>query len=183
MLESDQSTPAKALVKTRDQQHDDSHRIKRSANRRLMMESNTLKKVAPSALRVPGSVALPATRRVFAGSEGWLTVQGSRAWLTRDGDPVDYVLEPGERLPLWQGDVVTAESWCANQASWLEWRPVHQPLPAARLGGALATALARGARGLAGGLLALARSAEASACRAQGNICAGDSMASAGALQ
>jgi hypothetical protein len=131
----------------------------------------------------PGSLALPGARRWAATGAGWIAVQAGRAWLTRDGDPDDHVLATGERLWLKRGDVVTAESWRPGEPAWLVWRPEPvQPL-ALVFAGALTRAVARGARGLAARLLALARSAEASACRAQGSICAGDSIASAGALQ
>jgi Protein of unknown function (DUF2917) len=137
-------------------------------------------------LAQPGSLALPATRRWVAAEAGWVTVQAGRAWLTRDGDLDDHVLTTGQRLWLARGDRLTAESWEPGEPVWLVWRPEPQAFGRPLLGGlvaALAGGLARGARGLAGGLLALARSAEASARRAQGSICAGDSMASAGALQ
>lgn len=147
------------------------------------MATHALKPTENATLRVPGSVALARARRLVAGSEGWVTARGGRVWLTRDGDLHDYVMGPGERMPLWQGDHVTAEVWKNGEAAWLEWQPVHQPLPLAYLAAALAGGFARGARGLAGGLLALARNAEAKACRAQGSICSGESMASAGALQ
>lgn len=137
-------------------------------------------------LEQPGSLALPQARRWVAAEAGWVAVQAGRAWLTRDGDLDDHVLVTGERLWLARGDVLTAEAWQPGEPVWLVWRPEPQALGLPLLGGlvaALAGGLARGARGLAGGLLALARSAEASARRAQGPICAGDSMASAGALQ
>jgi len=147
------------------------------------MDAHALKPTENATLGGPGSVELARTRRLLANAEGWVTVRGGRVWLTRDGDLNDYVLGPGERMPLWQGDRVTAEGWQSGEAAWLEWQPVHQPLPMTYLAATLAGGFARGARGLAGGLLALARNAEAKACRAQGNICSGESMASAGALQ
>ncbi len=131
----------------------------------------------------PSSLALPGVRRWVAAEAGWITVQAGRAWLTRDNDFDDHVLGTGERLWLERGDAVTVEAWRHGEPAWLVWRPE----PAQPFGLALVAALergvARGARGLAGRLLALARSAEANARRAQGSICAGDSIASAGALQ
>ena len=150
------------------------------------MTTHSLSSHALPELEQPTSLALPQVRRWVASGNGWITVQAGRAWLTRDGDPDDHVLATGERLWVRRGDRVTGEAWQAGEPVWLVWRPELSVQALPLLGGlvaALAGALARGARGLAGGLLALARSAEASASRAQGSICAGESMASAGALQ
>ena len=131
----------------------------------------------------PSSLALPGVRRWVAADAGWIAVQAGRAWLTRDGDFDDHVLTTGDRLWLERGDAVTVEAWRQGEPAWLAWRPEPvQPL-ALVFAGTLARTVARGARGLAGRLLVLARSAEASARRAQGSICAGESIASAGALQ
>lgn len=151
------------------------------------MSTHSLASLALPHLEQPSSLALPHARRWVASEAGWITVQAGRAWLTRDGDIDDHVLTTGERLWLCRGDAVTAEAWQPDEPVWLVWRPEPaQAAPLRFLAGfeaVVAGGLARGARGLAGGLLALARSAEASASRAQGSICAGDSMASAGALQ
>lgn len=136
------------------------------------MTTHPFASLALPELDQPSSLALPQARRWVAHDAGWVTVQAGRAWLTRDGDFDDHVLATGERLWLRRGDVLTAEAWQPGDPVWLVWRPEpDQAWPLPFLGG------------LAGGLLALARSAEASACRAQGSICAGESMASAGALQ
>jgi Protein of unknown function (DUF2917) len=122
----------------------------------------------------PTSLALPHVRRWVAGESGWVTVQTGRVWLTRDGDLDDHVLATGGRLWLHRGDALTAEAWQKDQPAWLVWRPEPAQRWLLALAGALtahaAGGLARAARGLAGGLLALARNAEASACRAQGSI-------------
>jgi hypothetical protein len=137
------------------------------------MTTHSLSSFALPELHQPTSLALPKARRWIAGGTGWLTVQAGRAWLTRDGDLDDHILATGERLWVRRGDRITGEAWSQQEPVWLTWRPelsVHA-LPA--LGGlvaALAVGLARAARGLAGGLLALARSAEASASRAHGSI-------------
>lgn len=139
----------------------------------------------PSLERV-STVALPSARRWWVSRAGCLTVQGGRAWITRDGDIDDHVLSAGEHLYLTAGDVVTVGAWRTGEAVSLAWRPdTDRPFFyfAPELTARLAIFLARGARRLAGGLLVLARNAEASACRAQGSICRGDSIASAGAAQ
>lgn len=138
------------------------------------MTSHSFAALGLPALDRPTSLALPATRRWVASEAGWITVQAGRAWITRDGDLDDHVLATGQRLPVARGDVLTAEAWRADEPAWLVWRPEpaqpRLPALAGALAAFLAGALARAARGLAGGLLALARSAEASACRAQGSI-------------
>lgn len=150
------------------------------------MSTHSFASLALPELGQPSSLALPQARRWVAAEAGWITVQAGRAWLTRDGDLDDHVLATGQCLWLARGDVLTAEAWQPGEPVWLVWRPEPQALGLPLLGGlvaAFAGALARGARGLAGGLLALARNAEAKASRAQGSICTGESMASAGALQ
>lgn len=137
------------------------------------MTTHSFSSFALPELDQPTSLALPRARRWVAGGTGWLTVQAGRVWLTRDGDLDDHVLATGERLWVRRGDRITGEAWTPGEPVWLTWRPEVsvQALPA--LGGLVAVfagALARGARGLAASLLALARSAEASACRAQGSI-------------
>lgn len=112
---------------------------------------------------------------------GTLQVSTGQAWVTRDGFANDWVLSPGDSLLLRAGEQITL-------GPLHEGRPVALSLPGPQPGlpAALRTALlARAAglaRGLGEGLLALARKAEATACRAQGSICAGESMASAGGL-
>lgn len=131
-----------------------------------------------------------AARRWVVDQDGWLQVSQGRVWLTRDHDAADHVLAAGQSLWLWRGDRLTLEPWVAGEPARLQARPVGEPAPmhADQAGdlrwrdlGLRGAALA--ARGLAGGLLALARSAEAMASRAQGSICAGESMASSGALK
>ena len=127
---------------------------------------------------------LHGAQRGRALAAGWLEVVAGRAWITQDGGGDDHVLGAGERLVLARGAAVVLEPFHAGQPVRLRWR-------AAPPQAGLRTRLAPGARGLAArGLLALAgrlaawaRSAEAMARRAQGSICAGESIASSGALQ
>lgn len=121
---------------------------------------------------------------------GWLMAFGARLWVTRHGDPDDHVLAPGERLAVACGDRLVLGPWNSGErASWL-WEARRGALgPGSlqawrgRLFVVPLEALARVLRGAAEGLRALARSAAATANRAQGCISAGDSIASAGTVQ
>ncbi len=116
---------------------------------------------------------------------GELSVLAGRAWLTRDHDLGDHLVAPGERLRLRAGDNAVVESWRQGEALRLCWHPRlprHQ-----RFAGVLLAAPLRGlawvAAVTASGFAALARSAAASASRAQGCINGGDSIASSGAVK
>jgi len=113
---------------------------------------------------------------------GELTVVDGRVWLTRDNDLGDHVFEPGQRVRLGAGENAVIESADSQRSVTLRWNPRRQSFF-----GALAAEPLRGLAFLAGvaarGFAALARSAADSACRAQGCISGGDSMASSGALK
>lgn len=113
---------------------------------------------------------------------GDLTVVHGRAWLTRDGDLGDHVVEPGQTVRLAVNENAVIESAQTGASVTVRWYPRRQSLV-----GALAEEPLRGLAFLTGlvakGFVALARSAAASASRAQGCIDAGDSMASSGALK
>ena len=140
-----------------------------------------------------GQGALLTTRfgqalRVAPGA-GELRVHHGAIWLTRRGDPADVLLEAGQRLRLRAGDEAVFEQWQRDVPALVDWQ-ADQALRTRRLRGALLSALAFGAAAAAGGLrraeagfAALARTAAASASRAQGCISAGDSMASAGTVK
>ncbi len=113
---------------------------------------------------------------------GELTVLEGRVWLTRDNDLGDFVFEPGQRVRLAVGEHGVVESVDADRSAVFRWNPRRQTF----VGAVLAEPL-RGLAFLTGvaarGFAALARKAADSACRAQGSISAGDSMASPGALK
>lgn len=111
---------------------------------------------------------------------GELVVTAGRVWLTRDNDLGDHFVEAGERVHLAVGENAVIEP--DGQTVALRWNPRRQSF----VGAVLAEPL-RGLAFLTGvaarGFAALARSAAASACRAQGRISGGDSIASSGALK
>ena len=113
---------------------------------------------------------------------GELIVVDGRVWLTRDNDLGDHVVQPGERLRLGVGENAVIEAARTGGAITVRWNPRRQ--------GFVGALLAEPLRGLAfltglaaAGFAALARSAAASASRAQGCINDGNSIASSGALK
>jgi hypothetical protein len=131
-------------------------------------------------------VSMHEMQHYLSTEPAWLLATGGRLWVTRDGDPNDHVLAAGERLPVRRGDRLLLGGWDAE--GWATWQ--WEPRPEAawrqalrrRLVGALAGAAARALRAGEAGFAALARRAADIACRAQGCIKAGDSMASAGTV-
>ena len=113
---------------------------------------------------------------------GELTVVEGRVWLTRDGDPGDHRIDAGQRVRLGVAEDAVIESWDSGEPVVVRWNPRRQTFFGALLAEPL-RGLAFVARFAAGGFAALARSAAASASRAQGCISGGDSMASSGALK
>jgi Protein of unknown function (DUF2917) len=131
-------------------------------------------------------VLMRNAQRWVAPQAAWLLARDGELWVTRSGDLEDHLLARGERLAVARGDDLVLQSWRRDQPAAWDWQPL---LPARRYGlrrEALVWVWARAARtlrGAADGFAALARSAAARACRAQGCISAGDSIASAGTLQ
>ncbi len=102
---------------------------------------------------------------------GELTVLDGRVWLTRGAELGDHFIEPGQRVRLGMAENAVIEPARAGQTVTVRWNPRRQSF----FGAVRAEPL----RGFA----ALARSAAASASRAQGCIAGGDSIASSGALK
>lgn len=128
--------------------------------------------------RIPSAsyFGLRDVSRWRAPEAGVLTLAGaSDAWITRDNDLDDHVLHPGEKLSVRAGEELIVEPLHLGEQAWLDWQADAEPVQ---------PLIGRRAAGFfAGGLLALARSAEAMARRAQGNMAEGASIASAGALK
>lgn len=131
-------------------------------------------------------LSMQEVQHLLVTEPAWLMPRAGSLWVTREGDLHDYVLGAGERLALTRGDRVAVGAWKAGEPALWDWTPM-QPARRYRLvrvaAGLAFDAAARVLRGAADGLAALARSAASMACRAQGCIKAGDSMASAGTVQ
>jgi hypothetical protein len=131
-------------------------------------------------------LSMQEVQHLLVTEPAWLTSLTGSVWVTRRGDPGDYVLQPGERLALARGEEVTVSSLHDRQPALWDWHfePARSPQRRVREVVALGfDVVARGLERAAAGLAGLARSAAAIACRAQGCIKAGDSMASAGTVQ
>lgn len=118
---------------------------------------------------------------------GRLMVSAGRAWITRQGDPDDHVLSAGEVVRLKADEQVVVEPWVGGTQVRLAWCGDQPRALSLRWAEGLRAAALRALAGLAttlgGRLLALARSSDASASRAQGAMPCGESSASSGALQ
>ena len=156
-----------------------------------------------SALQVLGApsrqVRITTALTLQARQHGWLSVASGQVWITRSGDGTDHVLGAGQVVALAPGQQWVAEPWQTGGEAQLRWvAGAPAPVPAAQVPGlrTLPSAAARpaaaglawralawGLRGVAARLAAAARRAESRASRAQGRICAADSMAASGALQ
>jgi hypothetical protein len=127
-------------------------------------------------------VRLLRTRR-----PGRLMVKSGRAWITRRGDIDDHVLSAGQAVELRADEQVVVEPWEGGTPVKLAWCSAQRRAALLRgadaLRGAVLRRVALWAAGSGERLLALARSAAASASRAQGAMPCGESSASSGALQ
>jgi hypothetical protein len=134
-------------------------------------------------------VLMRNAQRWVAPQRAWLVARDDNLWVTRAGDLDDHVLACGERLAVARGDDLVLGAWRRDQPAAWDWQPMTTAGDYRLRRAVLAWAWSRTARALRGvagtleGLAARARSAAARACRAQGCIKAGDSIASAGTLQ
>ncbi len=131
-------------------------------------------------------LSMQEVQRLLVTEPAWLLPRAGRVWVTREGDLNDYVLDAGQRLALARGDRVAVGSWHEGQPALWDWTPMQPARPYRLLRDGAAAVFgfsARALRAAAGGLATLARSAAAIACRAQGSIRCGDSIASAGTVQ
>lgn len=143
----------------------------------MMMHEKTAARKASGPVVTAAYFGLKTVHRWQAAEDGVLTLSGGGSvWITRDHDADDHVLAVGERLVVRRGDALIAEPLHAGDHAWLDWQATAAPAAQPWL-------LRRALGFFAAGLLALARSAEAMARRAQGSMPAGASMASSGALK
>jgi hypothetical protein len=129
--------------------------------------------------------SMHTTQFLRAGEAAYLSPASGTLWVTREGDPDDHVLQPGQRLAVARGDRLTLGPWQRDQPALWDWTP-RETAPRYRWRfvrdgvAAVFGATARGLRAGADALAALARSAASIARRAQGCIACGESIASAG---
>ncbi|MCK6419467.1 MAG: DUF2917 domain-containing protein [Aquabacterium sp.] len=98
--------------------------------------------------------------------DGWLSVCQGRAWITRQGELDDWVVEAGGRLPLAGGADLLVGPWDASEPVTVSWERVEPDGAAAT--GVLRRGAARALHGLAARLSSAARAVEGVARRAQG---------------
>ena len=139
-------------------------------------ESRSISKFGPMHLSAP---------RAWPDGPGVLGVVEGGVWLTRAHDRRDHLLRRGDSFRVERGDAVVVEPWSPQVGARVSWSPQARPLDwRGRLAAWRAAGWDRLALGLArAAWAARARSAAASASRAQGCIRAADSMASCGAAQ
>lgn len=138
-------------------------------------------------LRGDGALEAGSARLLRTHRAGRLMVKSGRAWITRRGDLDDHVLSAGQVMDLGAHEQVLVEPWEGGTQVGLTWRSAQPRALALRGAAALRAGALRAVAGLseaAGArLLALARSAAASASSPQGVMPCGESSASSGALQ
>lgn len=96
-----------------------------------------------------------------AGRAGWLQAGAAPVWVTLHRQPEDWVLQPGERLPLLRGQRAVIGPWRDGTEVALHWQPARQGGPATlkRIVAAGLSAVAEGLAAGACGIEALARRA------------------------
>lgn len=134
-------------------------------------------------LRGDGFLQACGVRLLRTRQPGRLTVKAGRAWITRQGDLDDHVLSAGQAVDLRADERVVVEPWQDGTSVRLVWRGAQRRAALLRWRGAVLRGVARASSALGERLLALARSAAASASRAHGAIACCESSASSGALQ
>lgn len=128
-------------------------------------------------------VSMHKMQHFRAAGPAWLQAVDQPLWVTRDGDPADHVLAPGERMAVARGDRLAVGAWHADGGVAWAWQPRARAARqgwARRAGAAALTVAARGLLGAADALKALAHATAAVAGRARGCIGACESIVPAG---
>jgi Protein of unknown function (DUF2917) len=86
-------------------------------------------------------------QHLHARETAWISAVHQPLWITRDGDPADHVLAPGERLAVARGDRLAVGAWHPDGGVTWAWQPLGRPARrgAWRRGMAAALGLAAGA--------------------------------------
>lgn len=138
-------------------------------------------------LRGDGALQACGARLLRTDRPGRLMVKSGRAWITRRGDLDDHVLSAGQAVELRADEQVVVEPWEGGTQVRLAWCGAQRRAALLRRGEGLRDGalrwVARWSAAAGDWLLALARSAAASASRAHGAMPCGESSASSGALQ
>jgi Protein of unknown function (DUF2917) len=138
-------------------------------------------------LRGDGALQACGVRLLRTRRPGRLVVKSGRAWITRRGDLDDHVLSAGDAMELHADEQIVVEPWEGGTPVRLSWCGAQRRAAFLRgaeaLRGDALRLVARWSAAAGERLLALARSAAASARRAHGAMPCGESSASSGALQ
>lgn len=62
-----------------------------------------------------------------ATAPAWLAAVDQPLWITREGDPADHVLAPGERMAVARGDRLAVGAWHPDGGVTWAWQPRSRP--------------------------------------------------------
>ena len=93
-------------------------------------------------------VSMHGMQHLRAAAPAWLAAVDQPLWVTRDGDPADHVLAPGERLAVARGDRLAVGAWHPDGGVTWAWQPLHRPVRQGRVRRGVAATL-----GMAAGVL------------------------------
>lgn len=71
--------------------------------------------------------SMHGTQHFRASAPAWLAAVDQPLWVTRQGDPADHVLAPGERLAVARGDRLAVGAWHADGGVTWAWQPQARP--------------------------------------------------------
>ena len=112
--------------------------------------TNSLSSPKPVLLSLDWGTPLHFVRR-----SGELRVKSGQVWITREGDPDDYVLDAGARVVIGRGDAVLVQPWRHGEVADVAWHASAESWAGAcarRIAASGAAAVAAAAGTLAVGL-------------------------------